>query len=378
MKNKILFIAILFLSSCMTNYNDIDLFRIEKDGLYGFIDNNGKVVIKPQFDLALNFSENLAYARKDSVYGFIDKNGSFIIEHTLPKKYSFSKLLRTPVIEEKGIFGNYPKREDIRFSNGLCLFLDNTTNKYGYINKYGDYKIAPKFESAFPFSEGLAVIQIDGKFGFINTEGNIVIDCIYDHANSFCCNRAICKFQKTVIRKLDGREIPFYRMNVVVIDKTGAIINAPQGMAGLNDFSQNISVKFDINKLLQTGKGKTFLDKDLNLMTEYYFEDAKDFSENWAAIKVNGKWGFLKIDFQTIIEPTFDDVQNFHDSLAPVKADGKWGFINEAGDLIIENKYDTVSVFSNNLAYVVYDDNGFKIEGFIDKFGKIIWYKEAH
>jgi len=378
MRNIKLIIAILLLGSCTPNNNDLDLYRIEKDGLYGFIDNQGKIIIQPQFDLALSFCENVAYARKDSVYGFINKNGSFIIKQTFPKKYIMETFLIRPNIEINGNFGNYPKIEDIRFSDGLSVFLDTTSNKYGYINKKGDFKIAPQFESAFPFSEGLAVVNLNGKFGYINTEGNIVIECIYDNAKSFNCNRAVCNFSKTENQEVDGKDVPFFSSNVVVIDKSGSIINAPQGMAVVHNFSQNIAVKLDLNKMLFSGKGFCFIDEGLNPKTDYLFEDAKDFSEDWAAVKINDKWGFVDVNFQKIIEPEFEDVQSFNDSLAPVKKDGKWGFINNQGNLVIENKYDTVTVFNKNLAYAIYNDNGFKIEGYIDDFGKMIWYKESH
>jgi hypothetical protein len=396
MKYKNLILAILLLYSCSQINNDLNLYRIEKDDLYGFIDKQGKVVIQTQFDYVSNFSENFAYARKDSIYGFIDKSGKFRIEFKFKQENDsslFSSFLSRPTIEilnkleslSYSFSGDktrklkvFPEIEEIRFVNGLCPFYDEKSKKYGFIDKKGVFIIEPKFESAFPFSEGLAVIQIGDKYGYINTEGEIVIECVYDKANPFKCNRAVCNFSKSENQELDGKDVPFFSANVVVIDKSGSIINAPQGFTVIRDFSQNLAIKVDFAKMLTTGRGLTFIDDELNSKTEYFFQDAKDFSEDWAAIKINDKWGFLNADFQTIIDLEFDNVQSFHDSLAPVKTNGAWGFINNTGELVIENKYDTVSVFNNNLAYVVYNDNGFKIEGYIDESGRMIWYKETH
>ena len=47
---------------------------------YGFIDKNGKVVIEPQFDGILDFSEGLAGAEKDGKWGYIDKSDKLVIE----------------------------------------------------------------------------------------------------------------------------------------------------------------------------------------------------------------------------------------------------------------------------------------------------------
>jgi hypothetical protein len=396
MKYKNLILAILLLYSCSQINNDLNLYQIEKDDLFGFIDKQGKVVIQTQFDYVSDFSENYAYARKDSIYGFIDKSGKFRIKFKIKQEKDssiFSSFFSRPTIEIKNELERlsyslsneksrklkvFPEINEIRFVNGLCPFYDEKSNKYGFIDKNGAFRIEPKFESSFPFSEGLAVVQIADKYGYINTDGEIVIECIYDKANSFNCNRAVCNFSKSENRKVDEKDMPFFSANTVVIDKSGSIINAPQGFTVIRDFSQNIAIKVDFAKMLTTERGLTFIDEELNSKTEYFFQDAKDFSEDWAAIKLNDKWGFLNKDFQTIIDLKFDNVQSFQDSLAPVKTDGAWGFINNMGELVIENKYDTVSVFNNNLAYVVYNDNGFKIEGYIDESGRMIWYKEAH
>jgi WG containing repeat len=46
---------------------------------------------------------------------------------------------------------------------------------WGYIDKTGQFAIAPRFESAMEFSEGLAAIKLGGMWGWINKSGDIVI-----------------------------------------------------------------------------------------------------------------------------------------------------------------------------------------------------------
>jgi len=43
----------------------------------------------------------------------------------------------------------------------------------------------PKFEDAGVFSEGLAQVRSNGKWGYINTEGQIVIPATFDGATPF-------------------------------------------------------------------------------------------------------------------------------------------------------------------------------------------------
>ena len=50
-------------------------------------------------------------------------------------------------------------------------FKDGLSGKYGLF----DFIIEPKFKDARCFRDGLAAVEIDGKYGFINTKGDWVI-----------------------------------------------------------------------------------------------------------------------------------------------------------------------------------------------------------
>ena len=44
-------------------------------------------------------------------------------------------------------------------------------DRLGFINQEGQYVINPQFDRASPFSEGLAPVSIAGKYGYVNKEG---------------------------------------------------------------------------------------------------------------------------------------------------------------------------------------------------------------
>ncbi|MEI6157440.1 MAG: WG repeat-containing protein [Atribacterota bacterium] len=46
---------------------------IEKDGRFGYVNNKGKEIIKPQYEKADFFSEGLAAVRVKGKYGYINK-----------------------------------------------------------------------------------------------------------------------------------------------------------------------------------------------------------------------------------------------------------------------------------------------------------------
>lgn len=57
--------------------------------------------------------------------------------------------------------------------------------KWGYKDWKGNVLIAPVFDEAYPFSEGLACVEKDGKLGYIDRSGAVVIDYQYDTATNF-------------------------------------------------------------------------------------------------------------------------------------------------------------------------------------------------
>jgi len=84
--------------------------------------------------------------------------------------------------------------------------------------------------------------------------------------------------------------------------------------------------------------------------------------------------GFLDTNGNEVIPCIYDDVRHFREDMAAVKIDGKWGFINKAAKIVVEPKYDYVGTFINGLASVRmggYNEPPMYF-GFVDKEGNEI------
>ncbi len=57
--------------------------------------------------------------------------------------------------------------------------------KYGFIDRTGKMVIAPQFDDAQSFSEGLAPVKVGKKWGYINNVGSYVIYPQFDFASVF-------------------------------------------------------------------------------------------------------------------------------------------------------------------------------------------------
>jgi len=116
---------------------------------YGYMDKEGKMIIPPQYDDAMPFRNGLAFVEKDGAYSFIDKSGNVV--------FTENDGIRIPRFSS--------------FSEDMAVIIKD--GKYGYINTKGKIVIEPQFESAGPFSEGLAAVRIKNKSLWVNFFVNI-------------------------------------------------------------------------------------------------------------------------------------------------------------------------------------------------------------
>jgi hypothetical protein len=174
---------------------------IQQDGKWGYIDSAGKIVVKPQFSWAEEFSEGLAaFESENGKHGYIDQTGKVVIE---PK------------------FDNWTE-----FSEGLAAV--SVDFEWGYIDKTGKWAITPQFAVGRPFSDGLALVAValNGKVSFppgpekhvfINKTGKVVIDPKDDILNgTFSEGVGTVQF------------ITNHGVNAVLIDRTGKVIVSVQ------------------------------------------------------------------------------------------------------------------------------------------------------
>jgi hypothetical protein len=87
--------------------------------------------------------------------------------------------------------------------------------KWGYIDIDGNMVIEPRFDEAYEFSEGLAGVNINGKYGYIDDKGNVAIEARWD---SYSMDSSFKEGMAVV--ELDG--------SYGYIDKSGDVVVEPQ------------------------------------------------------------------------------------------------------------------------------------------------------
>lgn len=76
------------------------------------------------------------------------------------------------------------------------------------------------------------------------------------------------------------------------------------------------------------------------------YEATGDFSEGFAIVSANNKYGFIDKTGKEITAIDYDFVNDFSESLAAVGRDGKYGFIDKIGKEIIPIQFGSIYPYS--------------------------------
>ena len=281
------------------------------------------------------------------------------------------------------------------FSEGLAVV--GIEGKWGFIDKSGNEVVPLKYGYADEFSEGLACVSLTNKYkkdkyGFIDKSGNEVVPLKYDWAGSFSEGLAMVK--------LDGRWSFIDKLgNEILQLSNGDGENFSEGLAmvgsrGIVSFgyyfdqygfvdrlgNEVVPLEYSSASSFREGLARVsnfgshgFIDKSGNKVVPLKYDSAGSFSEGLAPVKLDGRWGFIDMSGNEVVPLKYDDVWSFSEGFAPVKLNDRWGFIDRSGNEVLQQlEYDEVLPFSEGFARVRLTDKYNEDKyGFIDKSGKL-------
>lgn len=160
------------------------------NGKYGFIDEKGELVVDYQYDGGANFYEGLAWVKKGEEFFFIDKSGNQKLG-PFQNVRSFSEGKAAAYydgswkyIDSKGqdVFGkSFAEVDD--FSEGIAI-VRQQDGQLSMLKESGELKELDA-RVAFQFANGFAIAEKNGMMGYINKEGDWVIDAQYENITDF-------------------------------------------------------------------------------------------------------------------------------------------------------------------------------------------------
>jgi len=150
-----------------------------------FINKKGETVLSlaDEIDYAGSFNGGLAPARVNKKYGYINTKGAFVIQPQFDGASEFSEGYAPVFIGEKCVFinnraeiqTNLKTYEDaLKFDNGYALVREN--GKAGYIDKTGGVVIPIRYDVVFYLNKGFCRVLLNKKEFYVDTNGKAFVD----------------------------------------------------------------------------------------------------------------------------------------------------------------------------------------------------------
>jgi hypothetical protein len=305
------------------------LAAVLRDGKWGFVDRAGNTVISFIYDEAMSFSEGLAAVSLDREWSFIDANGNAVI--SLP--FGFE------------VWGS--------FQEGFAGVWrgESYHDPFCFIDREGNQITVPLASFRYGFSGGAARVSGTAGDAVINTAGELIVPFgRYDAIGEF----------------IDGRARIFtVGIGAGFIDETGAELVPMGSYSDALDFSDGAAmvISGDIHNQMYGFIGR---DGNMILPPSTHSLAPQKFSDDMAAVNINGKWGYIDKTGNTIIPELYDRAGPFSEGLATVVLNGEVGVIDKTGNVVVPfGKYNSIEIFSGGAALVRLDGKA----GFIGQTG---------
>lgn len=289
--------------------------------------------------------------------------------------------------------------EAAQFYLGRSKLADALTVLRNGVEKTGDTHLTDLYEeNRYKYSMGLDYyfdvtstangaiqVQIDGKWGIASATGSLVIPCEYGRISTFSNGKAIVQ-KDNVISAVD--------------ENNNRVALLHESASEFGNYAADRTCLFIGNGwVISSGSFTT---------GQQTFEEFGMYSNGYAPVKQNGKWGLINTSgSEWIVEPQYDDIirdelgraysqgvyfasngdqiylyttegeqaggpyedaKPFADGWAAVMKNGKWGFIDTVGNVQIDFQFDNALSFGQHLAAVEVDGQW----GYVSKYGKVV------
>jgi|GEM_PF-5536049 len=249
-----------------------DRALVSKDWKFGFVDREGQLAVPMLYDFADNFSEGSAFATNMQNTFITDKNGyeTYLSDEVLFNSRFHEGIAKVAKIDDTGNF----RSEALVNSKGHFI------TPFDFVSRIRDG--GDLFDQDDDVSEGLVRIRHNEYYGFLDTEGNMVISPMYDKASKFQSGLA-----------------------AVTLDDLAGFINHD------NDF-----------------------------VVDPVFEDVAFAHKNYLFVKKDGHWGIITRSGEQVTDFIYNEFYFIKDGMLPAMHKGRWGLIS------LESEFKTAFRYS--------------------------------
>jgi hypothetical protein len=345
--------------------------------VWGYLDQDGKPIVMPKFQSAEWFDKNglaiVSVSSNDvqSQFGLIDPKGQFVVEpnYSSIKAYQVDNYIAHKNYQTSAIFDSQGRLIKTLegfigdFSEGKASIWNGQT--YGYVNLEGNYIIEPKFKSAAPFRNGKALVStIEGKYALINDKGQFLHNYYVQSMKGFSEGLAAVK--------------PVGNKNFGYMNENGEIIiDAKYETA--NDFHEGLAVVW--SQAFSNTAGLINTDGEYVLPGQYgniryignsLWAVSKEFRDNYSLPSEAYRFALVNKEGKMVTDFEFDAIESFIGDYAVAEQGLTTFFIDRSG-----KKVESLPTINGNGSVKRQDD---VISAYVDgkltyltSKGEIIW-----
>lgn len=344
--NSFLFFFFLFVASfaCISQSS---LFSYKKNGLFGYMNDQGYSVIPNKYQAVNEFSGDYACVKQDGAFLIIDRSGK--IKLVLKDATEMATISEDMIVVKKidgysilKINGELVADKLFsadQYSEGYAVVKKGEFSRYQYIRKDGSF-IPQVFNHAYRFSEGLCVTFTYDRMEVFNRDFKKVIS--KNGISSMITGRMFSNGMLQVM----AEGSPNY-MNMNYLNNEG-----------------NFLLKKNVSEAYQFSDGVAWIIEGMFVVSQ----DIK--------LRTGSTVKLINIRGETLMETDrYSWFGQFSDGLAPVKYKdtSKYAFITKEGKNIFDMWFLDAKPFCNGLAYIKTEEG----EGYVNIKGQIFYWKNV-
>ncbi len=243
------------------------------------------------------------------------------------------------------------------------LFPVQIKGKWGYTNKEGNLSIAASYDYAESFHEGRAVVALGNQPCVIDASNKRIIDTgIYTNIQRY--SEGLAK-----VTDVRGKQ-HFADVNgKIMFTLDDEIYDARPFKMGLSCVSKSVDLhetKF-ARDIVTSGYKFGYINRKGEVVIPCTLDDADDFEYGLARYRDFKRFGIIDTLGNIVVKPIYSNIGRFFEGKAVVDKVSSYGFINQSGVEVIVPAYQYCYDFSEGMA-------GFRMNnkyGFLNEEGKV-------
>lgn len=400
----------LLLSSWMdmlSEQADDGWYTFRNEDKYGVWQADTSYYFSQKFQEVKTFHAGLAAARQDDKFGYIDLDGNWVIAPQYQKATTFEGKYATvqlaenqwQIINRQGDVLLEQAKESIEIYAGGAYSIVTQQNSKAYLNHVlqplnrSSYQVAHPFgqdgiarvergersfyldllgneifeaDSLQEFLHGVGVFQKDEKWGWVNEDGEVLVDATYDEVQSLNSRYALVnKDKQTLLISHQGKVIQTWddeQSDFLLTEE--ALFSSMKPNFFLIDILRQDYKKLDYDEVGSISDGAIVVKKDnrfgyINLQAEELIPveyEAVSLATNGLLLaRKSSTDGFIAYNDQGQIQFQLDRNLYFlgpfqSDRAKVMDASGRMGFIDSSGELVVPCKYAVVGDYHHDRA----------------------------